>query len=213
MLTAKVDAIVHAHIAGIPGDRKGRPYISGTDCPAKSLTTSPWYSSIKRGHLFPVHHDRGITLPVIRSFFFNLQPTLVCFTIDKIGNYEISSDWFPIQAHQRKALDPGIQRSISSIPEAASSSSSRAFDPDRNCHKRTERYKLITGNSLYIAHLHYRHIKTFRWGCIEYHYRLDSALCIDLRAYATGLSTSPLCRLRRQREVEGARTPRTPAQG
>src|SRR6266849_3340723 len=76
---------------------------------------------------------------------------------------------------------PGIQRCISSMPEVTSSSSSRADAPDFSCHKRTERYILITFNSQNVAYSHYMRIKTACWDCAEHHYRLGSVVCIYSR--------------------------------
>src|SRR6266480_1432652 len=102
--------MVRDDLTGVPGDRwntgrpRGSPLHSMERLPGKITHHFSMVLFDQSGQLFPVHQYRGVTLPVIGSFLFNLPPTLVCFAIDKIGNHEITSDGFPIQTYQRKTL-------------------------------------------------------------------------------------------------------------
>ena len=60
----------------------------------------------KGNQLIPMHLDRGVTLPIIGAFLFNLPPASKGLVARKSGNNKIAPGRLTGQTHERKVLHP-----------------------------------------------------------------------------------------------------------
>jgi hypothetical protein len=60
----------------------------------------------KGNQLVPMHLNRGVTLPIIGTFLFNLPPAFKGLVAHKSGNDKIAPGRLTGQAHERKVLHP-----------------------------------------------------------------------------------------------------------